>query len=195
MSSATTPFLDSSPAVEPLILQVEEEEDGERNRNFGSEPDQGFGIGRGDTARDRRGRAERGDRGGDRAEREWEINAAAGAEPAVGTAVRTVYLDGTDIRELDVLGLRRKVGMLFQLPFSLRKTGGELSVGQAQRVALAGPLLMNQRPNIDTKHRGCYSEAEEKPRNDIVMVSHSIKQIQRIADRVCLLVDGEIMKS
>lgn len=33
-------------------------------------------------------------------------------EPPSGT----VYLDGTDIRELDVLGLRRKVGMLFQLP-------------------------------------------------------------------------------
>lgn len=33
-------------------------------------------------------------------------------EPPAGT----VYLDGTDIRELDVLGLRRKVGMLFQIP-------------------------------------------------------------------------------
>lgn len=33
-------------------------------------------------------------------------------EPSSGM----VYLDGTDIRELDVLGLRRKVGMLFQLP-------------------------------------------------------------------------------
>lgn len=28
----------------------------------------------------------------------------------------------------------------------------------------------------------------------IVMVSHSIKQIQRIADVVCLLVDGEIVE-
>ena len=33
-------------------------------------------------------------------------------EPPSGT----VFLDGTDIRELDVLGLRRKVGMLFQVP-------------------------------------------------------------------------------
>lgn len=28
----------------------------------------------------------------------------------------------------------------------------------------------------------------------IVMVSHSIKQIQRVADTVCLLVDGEIIE-
>lgn len=33
-------------------------------------------------------------------------------EPPLGT----VFLDGRDIRELDVLNLRRKVGMLFQLP-------------------------------------------------------------------------------
>ena len=28
----------------------------------------------------------------------------------------------------------------------------------------------------------------------VIMVSHSIKQIQRIADMVCLLVDGEIVE-
>lgn len=28
----------------------------------------------------------------------------------------------------------------------------------------------------------------------VIMVSHSIKQIQRIADSVCLLVDGEIVE-
>jgi ABC-type multidrug transport system fused ATPase/permease subunit len=33
-------------------------------------------------------------------------------EPPAGT----VFLDGHDIRDLDVLSLRRKVGMLFQLP-------------------------------------------------------------------------------
>jgi ABC-type multidrug transport system fused ATPase/permease subunit len=33
-------------------------------------------------------------------------------EPPLGT----VFLDGRDIRDLDVLTLRRKVGMLFQLP-------------------------------------------------------------------------------
>ncbi|XVE68417.1 hypothetical protein DITRI_Ditri09bG0066900 [Diplodiscus trichospermus] len=95
-------------------------------------------------------------------------------EPPSGT----VFLDGRDIVDLDVLGLRRKVGMLFQLPAlfqgtvadnirygpNLRgkkltdeevsklltladldssffnKPGGELSVGQAQRVALARTL-------------------------------------------------------
>ncbi|XP_010265391.1 PREDICTED: ABC transporter I family member 17 isoform X2 [Nelumbo nucifera] len=95
-------------------------------------------------------------------------------EPPAGT----VLLDGRDICDLDVLTLRRKVGMLFQLPVlfdgtvadnirygpQLRgkklsdtevskllnladldssfatKAGGELSVGQAQRVALARTL-------------------------------------------------------
>lgn len=34
----------------------------------------------------------------------------------MGTPKGTVFLDGTDICDLDVLCLRRKVGMLFQLP-------------------------------------------------------------------------------
>ncbi|KAF7154053.1 hypothetical protein RHSIM_Rhsim01G0002800 [Rhododendron simsii] len=156
----------------------------------------------------------------------------------------TVFMDGRDICSLDVLSLRRKVGMLFQLPAifegtvadnvrygpQLRgkkladnevhklltladldssffnKNGRELSVGQAQRVALARTLandpevLLLDEPtsaldpistqNIEdvlvklTKNRGM----------TVVMVSHSIKQIQRIADLVCLLVDGEIVE-
>ncbi|XP_038879067.1 ABC transporter I family member 17 isoform X2 [Benincasa hispida] len=90
----------------------------------------------------------------------------------------TVFLDGHDIVNLDVLSLRRKVGMLFQIPVLFEgtvadnirygpqlmgkmlsddevhkllsladldssffsKIGSELSVGQAQRVALARTL-------------------------------------------------------
>ncbi|KAL8531176.1 hypothetical protein ACS0TY_007978 [Phlomoides rotata] len=85
-----------------------------------------------------------------------------------------VFLDGLDITQVDVLDLRRKVGMLSQLPVMFQdnirygpqlkgkklsdeevhellaladlepsfftKSGGELSVGQAQRVALARTL-------------------------------------------------------
>ncbi|KAI8570026.1 hypothetical protein RHMOL_Rhmol01G0001300 [Rhododendron molle] len=156
----------------------------------------------------------------------------------------TVFMDGRDICSLDVLSLRRKVGMLFQLPAifegtvadnvrygpQLRgkkladnevyklltladldssffnKNGRELSVGQAQRVALARTLandpevLLLDEPTsaldpISTQNIEDVLVKLKKNRGmTVVMVSHSIKQIQRIADIVCLLVDGEIVE-
>ncbi|XP_059454402.1 ABC transporter I family member 17-like [Corylus avellana] len=161
-------------------------------------------------------------------------------EPPSGT----VFLDGRDICDLDVLSLRRKVGMLFQLPalfegtvadnirygpqlrgkklsdeevykllrladldpsFSA-KSGGELSVGQAQRVALARTLankpevLLLDEPTsaldpISTENiEDVLVNLKKKQGMTIIIVSHSIKQIQRIADIVCLLVEGEIVE-
>ncbi|KAJ8559995.1 hypothetical protein K7X08_004053 [Anisodus acutangulus] len=83
-----------------------------------------------------------------------------------GKSTLTLFLDGNDICDVDVLCLRRKVGMLFQLPVLFegmgkklsdnevyklliladldssffKKSGGELSVGQTLRVALARTL-------------------------------------------------------
>ncbi|KAL3631737.1 ABC transporter I member 17 [Castilleja foliolosa] len=161
-------------------------------------------------------------------------------EPASGS----VFLDGIDICDLDVLKLRRKVGMLFQLPVlfegtvadnvrygpQLRgqklsdvevykilaladldpsfysKPGGELSVGQAQRVALARTLanepevLLLDEPTsaLDPISTQNVEDVLLKLKKDqgmtIVMVSHSIKQMQRIADVVCLVVKGEIVE-
>nr|GLL29294.1 ABC transporter I family member 17-like [Ipomoea trifida]GMD10597.1 ABC transporter I family member 17-like [Ipomoea batatas]GME07832.1 ABC transporter I family member 17-like [Ipomoea batatas] len=161
-------------------------------------------------------------------------------EPANGA----VFLDGKDICDLDVLTLRCKVGMLFQLPalfegtvadnirygpllrgkklsddqvlrlLSLadldssfcNKPGGELSVGQAQRVALARTLanepevLLLDEPTsaldpISTQNiEDVLVRLKKEKRMTIAMVSHSIKQIQRIADVVCLLVEGEIVE-
>lgn len=161
-------------------------------------------------------------------------------EPPSGT----VFLDGRDITDLDVLSLRRKVGMLFQIPALfegtvadnirygpqlrgkkltenevykllsladldssfLSKTGGEISVGQAQRVALARTLanepevLLLDEPTsaldpISTQNiEDVLVKLKKKHGMTIVMVSHSIKQIQRIADVVCLLVNGEIVE-
>jgi len=156
----------------------------------------------------------------------------------------TVFMDGRDICSLDVLSLRRKVGMLFQLPAifdgtvadnirygpQLRgkkladnevyklltladlessffnKNGRELSVGQAQRVALARTLandpevLLLDEPTsaldpISTQNIEDVLVKLKKNRGmTVILVSHSIKQIQRIADLVCLLVDGEIVE-
>ncbi|KAF5956577.1 hypothetical protein HYC85_003802 [Camellia sinensis] len=127
----------------------------------------------------------------------------------------TVYLDGQDICKLDVLSLRRKVGMLFQLPALfedldpisfINKNARELSVGQAQRVALARTLanepevLLLDEPTsaldpISTQNiEDCMVKLKKSRGMTIVMVSHSIKQIQRIADLVFLLVDGEIVE-
>ncbi|KAF8687478.1 hypothetical protein HU200_043171 [Digitaria exilis] len=175
-------------------------------------------------------------------------------EPAPGA----VFLDGDDIRAIDVLALRRKVGMLFQLPamfdgtvadnvrygpqlcgkklteaevknlLSLAdldpalssKPASELSVGQAQRVALARTLandpeacaychltklrlplvLLLDEPTsaldpISTQNIEEAIVRLKKTRGlTTVMVSHSVKQIQRIADLVCLVVDGEIVE-
>jgi ABC-type phosphate transport system ATPase subunit len=161
-------------------------------------------------------------------------------EPPKGT----VFLDGQDITDLDVVSLRRKVGMLFQLPALFEgsvadnirygprlrgkklsdsevskllkladldssvanKPGTELSVGQAQRVALARTLanepevLLLDEPTsaldpISTQHiEDCIVKLKKQRGMTTVIVSHSIKQIQRIADVVCLLVDGEIVE-
>ncbi|XP_057791520.1 ABC transporter I family member 17-like [Salvia miltiorrhiza] len=155
-----------------------------------------------------------------------------------------VFLDGVDICELDVLSLRRKVGMLFQLPVLFQgsvadnirygpqlrgkklsddevhnllaladldssfsaASGGELSIGQAQRVALARALanhpevLLLDEPTsaldpISTQNiEDVLVRLKEDSGMTIVMVSHSMKQIQRIADIVCLVVEGEIVE-
>lgn len=159
-------------------------------------------------------------------------------------ASASVFLDGVDICELDVPSLRRKVGMLFQLPVLFEgsvadnvrygpqlkgkkpnddevykllaladldssfysKRGGELSVGQAQRVALARTLanepevLLLDEPTsaldpISTQNiEDALVRLKKEQEMTIIMVSHSIKQMQRIADVVCLLVDGEIVE-
>jgi len=159
--------------------------------------------------------------------------------------VDSVFLDNHDITNLDVLALRRRVGMLFQTPAlfdgsvadnirygpALRgeklsdekvveylsladldssladRSASGLSVGQAQRVALARALanepevLLLDEPTsaldpISTEH---IEESIGKLRRGkgmtIIMVSHSVKQIQRIADVVFLLVDGQIVET
>ncbi|KAK4774493.1 hypothetical protein SAY86_009428 [Trapa natans] len=87
------------------------------------------------------------------------------------------------------------------------KKGGDLSVGQAQRVALARTLanepdvvLLDEPTSaLDPISTQNIEDVLVKLKNSsrrmtVVMVSHSIKQIQRVADAVCLLVNGEIVE-
>jgi ABC-type phosphate transport system ATPase subunit len=157
----------------------------------------------------------------------------------------SVFLDNHDISRLDVLALRRRVGMLFQTPalfegsvadnirygpalrgeklsdekvaeylgladlessLAARSASG-LSVGQAQRVALARALanepevLLLDEPTsaldpISTEHiEKSIGKLKRGKGMTIIMVSHSVKQIQRIADLVFLLVDGQIVET
>nr|CAD1827582.1 unnamed protein product [Ananas comosus var. bracteatus] len=216
-----------------------------RGEDPGAEPDEAVGGDGGrDTARGEPGRAGGGDRGviGPSGSGKSTLLRALNRlwEPAPGS----VFLDAHDICRLDVLALRRKVGMLFQLPAMFEGTvaenvrfgpqlrgkklsdaevqkllsladldpslvsrpASELSVGQAQRVALARTLandpevLLLDEPTsaldpISTQNIEEAIVRLKKTRGlTTVMVSHSVKQIQRIADLVCLLVAGEVVE-
>lgn len=156
-------------------------------------------------------------------------------EPASGE----VYLDGEPTGAMDPLELRRRVGMIFQLPalfgasveeavlYGPRLIGksadaGELlemvgldasfaardphslSVGQQQRASIAralalGPevLLMDEpTSSLDEKAR---DRVEDLVRNlnrreglTIVLVSHDLGQVGRLADRAILLANGRV---
>lgn len=161
-------------------------------------------------------------------------------EPPPGS----IFLDGQDITALDVLVLRRRVGMLFQSaalfegtvaqnvafgpqlrgqtlvanrisellemaglePGMAAKSAAELSGGQAQRVALARALanepdvLLLDEPTsaLDPAATRHVEETVLRLRDSlgltVVWVSHAIEQVERTANRMALLVDGQIVE-
>ena len=154
----------------------------------------------------------------------------------------TIFLEATDITTINVLALRRRVGMLFQSAalfegtvaanvaygpglqgqkLSAKRIGEllemaahlaqrpavELSGGQAQRVALARALanqpevLLLDEPTsaLDPAATRRVEETILHLRDTlgltVVWVSHAIKQVERTADRLVLLVDGSIVEA
>jgi UDP-glucose/iron transport system ATP-binding protein len=154
-------------------------------------------------------------------------------EPAAGE----VYLDGSPTSGMDPLLLRRRVGMVFQLPalFGVtvedailygarlaekdadavrllemvgldpllgRKDPQTLSVGQQQRVSIARALALEPEVLLTDEPTSALDEASRRRIEDlirelntrleltIVLVSHALDQVERVADRVVLLVAG-----
>jgi ABC-type multidrug transport system ATPase subunit len=156
-------------------------------------------------------------------------------EPASGE----VYLNGESTGAMDPLELRRRVGMIFQLPalfgasveeailYGPRLIGREadarkllesvgldgsfagrepqsLSVGQQQRVSIARALALRPEVLLMDEPTSSLDEAARDRIEDlirdlnrregltIVLVSHDLGQVERLADRVILLADGRL---
>ena len=154
-------------------------------------------------------------------------------EPTAGN----IFLDGAPIEEIDPLELRRRIGMVFQLPalfgdtvedtvlYGVRLAGKcadverllglaglapslasrnpqSLSVGQQQRVSIARALALEPEVLLMDEPTSALDQVARQRIEDligqlnkelgltIVVVSHALDQVERIADRVVLLIDG-----
>ena len=154
-------------------------------------------------------------------------------EPTAGNN----FLDGAPIEEIDPIELRRRIGMVFQLPalfgdtvedtvlYGVRLTGKRadvehllglaglapslasrnpqsLSVGQQQRVSIARALALEPEVLLMDEPTSALDQVARQRIEDLigqlnkelglttVVVSHALDQVERIADRVVLLVDG-----
>jgi ABC-type methionine transport system ATPase subunit len=156
-------------------------------------------------------------------------------EPTTGE----VYLDGEPTSAMNPLELRRRVGMVFQLPalfgatveeatlYGARLAGQSadagrllemvglgasfksrapksLSVGEQQRVSIARALALEPEALLVDEPTSALDEAARRRIEDllgelnatlgltIVLVSHALDQVERVADRVVLLAGGRI---
>lgn len=154
-------------------------------------------------------------------------------EPTAGE----VYLDGTPTSRMNTLALRRRVGMVFQLPvlfgesvedavlYGPRLAGGDavvgdlletvgldasfgsrdpqsLSVGQQQRVSVARALALRPEVLLMDEPVSALDEAARRRLEELIrdlngrtgltilLVSHELAQVERVADWVLLMVSG-----
>jgi putative ABC transport system ATP-binding protein len=148
-----------------------------------------------------------------------------------------IFLDGAATSEMNPLELRRRVGMVFQLPALFGETVADvvlyglrlvdrstdvrrlleavgldpsmagrdprsLSVGQQQRVSIARALALEPEVLLMDEPTSALDQAARQRVEDligdlnshldltIVIVSHALDQVERVADRVLLLVAG-----
>jgi len=102
-------------------------------------------------------------------------------EPPPGT----VFLEGTDITTLDVLALRRRVGMLFQ---SAALFEGTVAANVAYGPALQGHELSTKRIEELLKMAGLEANLAQKPANEL-----SGGQAQRVALARALANEPEVL--
>jgi ABC-type methionine transport system ATPase subunit len=155
----------------------------------------------------------------------------------VESTAGNIFLDGVPIEEINPLELRRRIGMVFQLPalfgdtvedsvlYGVRLAGKcadvdrllglaglapslasrnpqSLSVGQQQRVSIARALALEPEVLLMDEPTSALDQVARQRIEDligqlnkelgltIVVVSHALDQVERIADRVVLLIDG-----
>lgn len=148
-----------------------------------------------------------------------------------------VYLDGEPASRMDTLLLRRRVGMVLQLPALfgesveeavlygarlsddepeagalldqvglddsfLARDPGTLSVGQQQRVSVARALALRPQALLMDEPTSSLDEAARRSMEalirslvgesglTVILVSHDLDQVRRVADSVVLLADG-----
>ena len=154
-------------------------------------------------------------------------------EPTAGE----IFLEGIPTREMNPLELRRRVGMVFQLPalfgetvadavlYGLRLVGRStdvgrllesvglesslvsrypqsLSLGQQQRVSIARALALEPEVLLMDEPTSALDLAARRRVEDLIedlrarlnltilIVSHALEQVERVADRVLLLANG-----
>jgi ABC-type methionine transport system ATPase subunit len=155
----------------------------------------------------------------------------------VESTAGNIFLDGAPIEEINPLELRRRIGMVFQLPalfgdtvedsvlYGVRLAGKcadverllglaglapslasrnpqSLSVGQQQRVSIARALALEPEVLLMDEPTSALDQVARQWIEDligqlnkelgltIVVVSHALDQVERIADRVVLLIEG-----
>lgn len=118
----------------------------------------------------------------------------------IGFGPRNIGLDGAEI-ERRVKAAAEAVGLESEL---LDKSPFDLSGGEKRRVAIAGVLAMEPEvlvldeptAGLDPKGRDrllqCIVDYQRQHNNTVIMVSHSMEDVARVADRVFVMHEGRL---